>query len=370
MLRWTFLGQGLALTVALLVSPVRAAGSGHAALGPGALHEIERAIASEMARWKIPGMSVAVGEQSGPVWAEGFGLADVENSVPARADTVYRIGSIAKPITAVAVLQLFERGKLDLDAPIQTYVPSFPKKPWPITARELLAHQSGIRHYRTMAEVNSTRHYTNLLDPLKAFANEPLLFEPGTRYSYSTYGYSLLGAAVEGASGMRFLDYIRANVLTPAQMKHTGADDVYRLVPHRAHGYRRTIDGAIQNCALADTSNKIPGGGLLSTAGDLIRFVSALERGELVKPATRDLMFTAQRTRDGSSTPYSLGWSVSDEGGRHMVGHAGSQQGVSAFLVILPAEDVSVAVLANLEQVNLEPLAAAIAVIALDDDRR
>ncbi len=357
------LGFWMAVTVLWGAAPPTASED---RLPPAIAQRIGRMVTARMLRAKIPGLTVAVGERTRLAWSQGFGTADLENSVPATTETVYRIGSISKPITAAAVMQLAERGKLDLDAPIQRYVPSFPVKPWPITARLLLAHLSGIRHYQSEQEVDSTRHYANLRDPLRAFAADPLLFEPGARYSYSTYGYDLLGVAVETASGQRFLDYLRANVFLPAAMEHTGADDVFQIVPHRAHGYRRTLDGSVENCALADTSNKIPGGGLVSTAGDLIRFACALERGGLVKPATRDRMFAAQRTRDGRPVPYGLGWAFLDVDGKQWILHPGMQQGASACLLVSPADGLSVAVLANLEMVDLEPLAIGIAEILLD----
>ena len=362
------MGQAGSLVVwfALAVLPASAAPvADQPALPPATIHQIGRIVTARMLGAKIPGLTVAVGVRTRRAWAQGFGTADLENSVAATPETVYRIGSISKPITAVAVMQLAERSKLDLDAPVQKYVPSFPAKPWPITTRELLAHLSGIRHYRSEEEVDSTRHYTNLLDPLRVFAGEPLLFEPGTSYSYSTYGYDLLGAVVESVSGMRFLDYLRANVFAPAGMEHTGEDNVYRIVPHRAHGYRRNLDGGIENCALVDTSNKIPGGGLLSTAGDLIRFAGALERGDLVKLATRDRMFAPQRTRDGRPVPYGLGWAVVDLDGKRWTLHPGMQQDASSCLLVSPADGLSVAVLANLEMVDLEPLAVRIAEILL-----
>jgi CubicO group peptidase (beta-lactamase class C family) len=327
--------------------------------------EIQQAIAAEMARLRVPGMSAAVAADLHPVWSQGFGVADLENSVPARDATVYRLGSIAKTITAVAVLQLAERGKLDLDAPIRTYVPSFPPKPWPVTARELLAHLGGIRHYRSPAEVDNTQHYTDLLDELKLFQDEPLLFQPGTRFSYSTYGYSLLGAAVESASGTSFLDYLRQNIFAPAGMTAIRLDSVYAIVPHRARGYRVGRGGAIENCALADTSNKIPGGGLIATAGDLVRFTASLERGQLLKRETLERMWTSQRTRDGQLTHYGLGWYVLDSGGRKWVCHTGAQQGASTVLLSSPRDGVAVALLANLEGIDLAPLAMRIAALLL-----
>lgn len=335
-------------------------------LRPDRVRAIEHVIEAERLRLKIPGLTVSIGEDLRLAWTKGFGVADLENQVPASPATMYRIGSISKPITAVAILQLAERGKLDLDAPIQKYVPLFPQKPWPITARELLGHLGGIRHYRTIDEMNSTRHYTNLTDPLRAFANEPLLFPPGTRYSYSTYGYNLLGVALEAASHTRFLDYLKENVFAPAGMARIRQDDVFAIVPHRSHGYVRRIDGTLQNCALADTSNKIPGGGFISTADDLVRFVIALDRGALVSRETRLRMFTPQRTSDGKAVPYGLGWSIFEHGSRRWVGHAGAQQGVSTYLLAAPEEGLVVAVMANLEEVNLQGLATRIADLVVE----
>jgi len=329
------------------------------------VREIEKAVSEEMGKQKVPGMSVAVGKKLRLTWSTGFGVADLENSIPARASTVYRLGSISKPITAVAVMQLAEAGKLDLDAPIQKYVPSFPEKPWPITPRLLLSHLSGIRHYGSVEEVNSTRHYTNLTEPLKIFAGDPLLFEPGAKYSYTTYGYNLLGAAVEGASGMRFPVYIRERIFDPAGMRTARHDSVHDIIPNRARGYRKNLAGMIENCDLADTSNKIPGGGMVSTPDDLVKFAIAVMKGRLVKPETRDLMYTPAKTRDGKPIPYGLGWQIQESEGRKWVAHGGAQQGISTLLLTLPSEGFSVALMANLERVTLAPLARRIAGIVL-----
>jgi len=345
---------------ALLLCPLSAQ-----QLGREQIREIEKAVAEEMAKQQAPGLSVAVGRNHRLIWSAGFGLADMENSVPARATTVYRLGSISKPITAVAVMQLAEGGKLDLDAPIQKYVPSFPEKAWPVTVRLLLSHLSGIRHYSNQVEVDSTRRYTDLTEPLKIFADAPLLFEPGTKYSYTTYGYNLLGAAVEGASGMRFTGYLRERVFAPAGMKTARADSVNDIIPQRARGYRRAPSGAIENCNLADTSNKIPGGGMVSNPEDLVRFANAVMSGQLVKFETRDEMFTRAKTRDGEPVPYGLGWQIQETAGQKWVSHGGAQQGISTLLVTLPAEGFSVALMTNLERVVLNPLALRIAEIVL-----
>ena len=154
------------------------------------------------AKLKAPAVSVAIMEKGQVVYAKAFGSADVENGVTATVDTRFRTASVAKTMTATAVLQLHERGVLDLDAPIRTYCTAFPQKPWPVTARQLLGHLAGVRHYTKPGESSGTQHFFTVAESLKLFANDPLLFEPGTKYAYTTYGFSVLGCAIEGASKM------------------------------------------------------------------------------------------------------------------------------------------------------------------------
>ena len=224
---------------------------------------------------------------------------------------------------------------------------------------------SGIRHYNSLQELDSTRHYTDLLAPLKIFADEALVFEPGTHFLYSTYGYTLVGRRGRG----RLRNALRG--LPPQQYLHAGAhglhrvDDVYSVIAHRARGYRRTLDGGIENCAFADDSNKIPGGGFVSTAGDLVRFAAALEGGHLANKQSCALMFTPTHTTGGRLLTYGLGWMIFDRGGKRWVGHSGAQPGASAYLLVSPSDGFSIAVLANLEGVDLLALSVRIADITL-----
>jgi serine beta-lactamase-like protein LACTB len=309
---------------------------------------IEAAVSREMSRLGIPGLTVALVQDGQVRWANGYGLADLENFVPAKISTIYRIASLSKPITAVATLQLAERGKLDLDAPIQKYVPDFPDKGAPITARQLLCHQSGIRHVQD-GEWGSTRHYTNLVAALEVFKDDPLLFAPGTRAEYSTYGFSLLGAVIEGASGTTYLDYLRENVFTPGGMEQTQLDDALEVIPNRAAGYVRLPSGKIVNSILADTSNKVAAGGLCSTATDMARFASALLNGGLLKHESWEAMCTGQRTRNGRHTGYGLGFRVGSFKGRREVWHHGGQPRVSTLLYMQPEQRFALVFLANLE---------------------
>jgi CubicO group peptidase (beta-lactamase class C family) len=312
------------------------------------IRRIEEVVGTEMARGSVPGVSVAIATGGQLRWAGGFGLSDIENLVPVTSATRIRLGSISKPITAVAIMQLVERGKIDLDAEIQRYVPSFPKKQFPVTIRALLGHQAGIRHYKGLEEVDSTVHYTDRVAPLKIFQDDPLLFEPGTKYSYTTYGYNLLGAAVEGVTDKKFEDYLRDNVFKQAGMTEISDDNVYEIIPHRARGYALR-NGRLENCHLADTSNKIPGGGLISTASDLVKFALAVNRGALVKKETVQLMFTPQKLKTGAATTYGMGFAAGNFQGHATIGHGGGQQGITTYLQLLPGDNAAIAIMTNLE---------------------
>lgn len=313
---------------------------------PERARRVAAAVEAERARQGVVGLTAAIAVNGKTRWVEAFGKADLENDVPARPQTVFRTGSLAKPMTAVAALQLWERGRLDLDAPVQRYVPSFPEKPWAVTVRQLLGHLSGIRHYRG-EELDSVRHYTNLLDPLKIFVGDALAHAPRSKYLYSSYGYNLAGAAVEAAAGEPFLAYLRENILQPAKMEATRDDNAYDIVPHRTRWYSRTKDGRIVNAHLADTSNKIPGGGLLTTAEDLLRFAAAWQSEKLLKPATMRMQTEKQKMLDGKRTGYGLGWNLSPVAGREAISHSGSQQGCKTTLVMYPESKTTIVVLTN-----------------------
>jgi CubicO group peptidase (beta-lactamase class C family) len=336
---------------------------------PAEPERVERIVAlikAEMAQQRIPGLTVAVVFDRRLRWTAGFGMQDIENNVPAKAATVYRLGSISKPITAVAVMQLYERGRIDLDAPVQKYCPAFPEKQWPVTSRQLLGHLSGIRHYKSDEEFNSTRFYASVTEGLGMFKDDPLLFEPGTKYSYTTHGYSVLGCVVEGASGQKFADYVAENIFKPAAMEHMRVDSVADIIPNRAQGYRITDKGVLLNSPLADNSYKVPGGGFVSTAEDLARFAVALQTFKLLKRETLELMFTPQKLKDGEETSYGLGWSIARRpAGERAIGHSGAQQRVSTFLHMQPDQGLAVVIMSNLEGSRLGDLAQRIGDVVL-----
>ena len=332
--------------------------------------QIEKAVSAFMTANSVPGISVAVVQNGQPVWSTGFGMADLEDSAPATSSTLYRLGSISKPITAVAILQLHERGKLDLDAPVQKYCPTFPQKDSPITSRQLLAHLGGIRHYNKDGKGDvpddSARHFATMEESLQLFASDPLVGKPGTQFHYSTYGYTLLGCVLEGASSQKYVDFVRENVFRTAAMEHTQADDFFAIVPHRTRWYHRDKTGAVRNAGVLDSSYKIPGGGLISSADDMANFEAAILAGKLLKPATQEMMLTRQHTADGRLTAYALGWGVTDKLGIHTVGHDGNQQGTSTAILLAPQKSAAVVVLANMDQLDVNALAESLLKIILD----
>ncbi len=212
---------------------------GQAQLSPAKRNQLENAISHFMTEQKIPGLSVAIVEDGKLEWSAGFGTADLENSVPATSETLYRLASVSKPITATAALLLWQQGKLDLDAPVQKYCPGFPPKEAPITTRQLLGHLSGIRFYKSFSqddpEYGNTRHFEETIQSgFNFFKDDPLLATPGTEFHYSTQDFTVVGCAVEGASGRPYVDYVRENILRPADMTHTVPDNVHAIIPHRA----------------------------------------------------------------------------------------------------------------------------------------
>ena len=334
-------------------------------LSPTQIRDVEALITAEMSREHIPGMSVAVATKDGSIWSNGYGMSDLENFVPAKASTEYRTASIAKPMTAVAAMQLVESGGLDLDVPIQRFVPKFPSKQWPVTMRQLLGHIGGIRDYRDGLERYITKHYSSLSDAIEVFAQDPLVHEPGTKYLYSTFGFVLAGYVVETVAKQPYMTILQHRIFEPASMKNTVADDVYTIVPNRSRGYQRQADGTVLNAALADTSHKIPGGGLLSTATDIVRFARAVGEGKLLKKETVEQMWQPLRTADGRSTGYGLGWGIGALGTHRLVSHSGGQAGVSTMLRYLPDDRVAVALMCNLEGRKLDSLADSLLSIAL-----
>ncbi len=320
----------------------------------GAVDSTRAKLARLQAVEGIPGMSVAVMVDGKLVMSEGMGYADIENRIPATPLTRFRIGSVSKSMTSEAVGLLVEQGKLDLDKPVQTYVPDYPRQKWPMTTRQVGGHIAGIRHYGAPGEMLSSRHYPDVRSSLSIFKNDSLLSEPGTRYFYSSNGFNLISAVVEGASGEQFLSYMTAHVFVPLGMQSIVAEHVDSLIAWRARFYERGDDRRLMNAPYVDQSNKWAGGGFISNSEDLVRFGWAQVEGGILKPETVKMLTTSQTVRGGEATGYGIGWFTGvDEAGRRWFGHTGGSVGGRAVLVVYPEQRVVVAVLANLGQAPL-----------------
>lgn len=319
---------------------------------------------------KVPGLSLAILQEGQVVMARGFGMANLEHQVAVTPVTRFRTASIAKPITATLLMTLVSEGKLDLHRSVQAYCPGYPEKQWPVTVQQVMGHLGGVRHYKSAAEASSTRHFFTLDKALETFAEDPLLHEPGTRYLYSSFGYNLLGSVAEGAGDADFMTLLQEKVLGPMGMENTVQDDTFAIVPHRSAGYAlgARLPGSqnlekdqVYHSTLHDTSMKIPGGGLLSTPTDLVRFADALLNDQLFEANLRQRMWTGQHTADGKATGYGLGWRVGRLDGENAIWHTGGQSGTSTVLVIYPEKKTSIAVMCNLQGTNVTALVLQIA---------
>jgi CubicO group peptidase (beta-lactamase class C family) len=299
-------------------------------------------------RHKIPGMAVVVAVEGQIVWNESLGFADLENHVPVTRATKFRLGSVSKLLTAAAMARLYEDGLVKLDVPIQEYVPSFPSKDWAITTRQLASHTAGIRHYRDSDPIICGPTFKSVSESLNLFKDDPLIFEPGTRYEYSSFGYNLISAVIEGASRQDFLTYIRSRVFQPLGMERTVPDDPFAVVDDRTRFYFVQPDGVARNAPFVNSSFRWASGGFLATGEDLARFGMAHLNEGFFKRSTLSLLFTPQKLADGKDTGVGLGWRIGlDKQGIAYFHHGGAMEGARAFLLVRPASGVVVVMLAN-----------------------
>jgi serine beta-lactamase-like protein LACTB, mitochondrial len=278
-----------------------------------------------------PGLSLTVAAGGKIVWSVSCGYADVKSRRPVTARTRFRIGSVSKTLTATVLADYAESGRVDLDAAVDRYV-DFPSHGGAITLRRLAGHLAGIRHYESQAEAVNRRHFASVTATLALFAGNPLVAEPGSRFSYSSYGYDVIGAALERVSGRDFPSLVREAVLAPAHMRETTLATAPRAA--RATFYELKDSGGVRVAPPIDLSDRLPAGGFLSTAEDLARFGIALTDGTLVGKETAAMMFRSQRTTAGEETGYGLGFEVHPSPFGLFVGHTGAVAGGTAALAI------------------------------------
>jgi CubicO group peptidase (beta-lactamase class C family) len=318
------------------------------------LREFENFVRVQMERDRIPGLTIGF-LKNDLTWVKAFGYADVENKTPATENSAYRIASTTKTMTGIAIVQLVERGKINLDAEIQTYLPEYPKQKWPVTVRQLLTHLGGGQGPSGLGP-----EQVSMKDLVARISATPITVEPGTRFIYGTADYNLLAAAIENITGGSFEKYLRENLWLPAGMNDTRIDDVRGLVPNRVRGYD-LADGELKNAPFINVSSRIGGGGATSTVPDLLRWARAIIDVKLISPESHVQMLTPVTTRAGrwsgigdGDEYYTLGWVIRPINGNFVIYHHGSQKGTAAAFVVFPAKRMAFAALANLEFADLE----------------
>ena len=282
----------------------------------------------------IPGAAIAVTVGDRVVWLDSLGKT-------IRSDTQFRTGSVSKVMTAAALMRLVEAGKVRLDAPVGAYLPSFPQRQ--ITIRQLAGHLGGIRHYSRSEFINRT-HYESATASLARFANDPLVAAPGEKYAYSSYGFNVIGAVIEQVTGQSFEAAMRSLVFQPLGMRDTSLSE-----SSAARWYVKGNDGAIGIAPEVDLSDRLPSGGILSTARDLARFGIGMTGDDFLNGSSRQTMFSSQKTSEGKETNVGIAWRIAkDDSGRTFVHHGGEAMGARAFILVYPAERVSVSFVSNL----------------------
>lgn len=336
----------------------------------GSVEQGRQIVRAALAERNLPGLSVAVGMGSDIVWAEGFGFADLDKRSLVTPNHVFRIGTASMVLTSAAIGRMLEKGWLNLDDPIQKYVPAFPEKQRPVTVRQLMAHVSGIRNDGGDESPLYAQHCEQPVEALKHFADRELLFDPGTQYSFSNYGWILLSSAVEAAAGEPFLSFMKGQVFEPLGMRHTMADSTATPVPDRATSYfPRFMARPTYGLHLTrdvDYSCYAGAGAFLSTPSDLARFGLAINSGKLLKRSTVQLLQMPHRLPSGDETGYALGWdleTVTLRGGPvTSYGHDGDVLGgMAASLATFPEQAMAVAVTSNISYADTYSIAVKIA---------
>jgi serine beta-lactamase-like protein LACTB len=314
-----------------------------------------------MKRSHVAGAAVTVSIDGKVVWSEGFGFADLEQRVPVDpAKTKFRIASISKSLTATGLALLYQERKIQLDSSLYYYLPDFPKKKYRPTLRQLAGHTAGVRAYLG-DEFFISQRYASVAAALHVFDNDSLLFEPGTKYNYSSYGFNLLSAAMEKASGKDFLTFMRDRVLKPLQLKNTVPDFNDSIVAYRSRYYE--VEGTgWRNSRYVDNSYKWAGGGFLSTSTDMTKFANAYIHPGIFNAETIALFTRSQTLANGKETGYGLGWaSAVDRKNHRWFGHSGGAVGGTSRLVIYPKEKIAVAILTNITGAKMNDLPNSIA---------
>jgi serine beta-lactamase-like protein LACTB, mitochondrial len=337
-----------------------------------AVEQGRQIVRARLIEQNLPGLSVAVGVGGDIVWAEGFGWADLDKRVPVAPDMTFRIGTASVALTSAAVGLLLEKRRLSLDEVIQIQVPEFPQHQWPVTLRQLMGHMAGVPNDGGDEGPLFSERCERPVDALQFLSGHEreLLFEPGTRYAYSSYGWIVVSAAVEAAAGEPFLTFMRKQIFEPLGMRDTKADSATEPIPNQVTPYfpRFAADPRYGPDPMRpiDYSCYAGSSAFLSTPSDLVRFAIAINSGKLLQTATVQLLQASQRLASGQETGYGLGWdleTVTLAGQQtRLVGHDGeSLGGMVASIMTFPEHGIVVSVTSNISYADTFAVALKIA---------
>ena len=280
----------------------------------GAAEQARQIARTSIAENNLAGLSIAVGVDGEIVWTEGFGYSDIENGSPVRPGHRFRTGTASIVFTSAAIGLLADEGRLKLDDEIQTYIPEFPHKQWPVTIRQVMGQVAGFKTEDPDNGVLTSSHCKGPADGVALFAKEPLLFRPGTRYGESTFGWVLLSAVAEAAAGTPYDVFLNERIFRPLGMSNTFKEVVTDPPRGAATSYNPRFAAnpvyGLTPLAKFDYSCYAGSNGYLSTPSDLVRFGMSFNRGKLVRPETVQILQTPQRLASGEKTSYGLGWEL------------------------------------------------------------
>lgn len=346
-----------AASVPLMPAPAKPAAAPVGNVSIGALSAAVDRIANDVMREVgYPGLAIAIERNGVPLIVKGYGLADVEHKLPVTADTAFPIGSLTKSFTALAVMQLVDKGKVDLDAPIKRYVPTLSGQPADVAVRHLLNHTSGIPNYTAdSAFPTDLQKRFKPLEVADFIASRPLEFTPGDRFNYSNSNTYLLGLLIERASGEPLATYFETNVFRPFGMTRTRFAGSREIVGGRARGYVR--QASLENARQYDVNYPFSAGAIISTLGDMLAYRRGVF-GPSTSPSIRSNLLRLEKLNDGSRLFYALGClSLTDFEGHRRLAHSGDIEGFGAHYAYFPDDQITTVVFGNLEHGSIAPYA-------------
>lgn len=315
---------------------------------------------------KIPGMAISVAIKGELIWSEGFGYSNIiSKSKVDPTVTQFRLASISKPITAIGLGILVDRGILDYNESVHTYLPNFPKKKYDFTIKQIGGHIGGIRHYNGNEFILNKK--MSITEGIAIFKDDPLLHEPGTKYQYSTYGWNLISEIMQQASKIPFNNFMIDDLFTPLKMNSTRLDVSDEEMPNRTQFYRKTNADKIILGPNVSNEHKVAGGGFVSTSEDIIRFGNEIIHPTVISKKNLIELLKAQKTTDGKSTDYGIGFGISKtKNNTPIYSHSGGGIGATTLFLVYPTEEIVIVILTNLSQVPIRDLARKLEDVFID----